>query len=280
MKIQHLLAAVSVCGLTVLIQESAGQPERNPRRAEPAQPAQPADPARRMDERRVDRPTAQPPADADMEAWLKASTPGEAHARLNALAGRWEAQMTIWHMPGSEPERMTATSRYTWVLGDPESDQGRFLRQEFNGEMMGQPFRGIGYWGYDNLKEQYTCVWMDTMSTSMNVMHGTYRSDDRSVTLRGTYRSPDGNDWNTRLVLSIPDDNRHTLKYFQSARGIEEYQTMEINFTRARGGPPEFDRERMRERMRDGRPGEAPRPGGERPGARPGNDGPESPRRP
>ena len=49
---------------------------------------------------------------------------------------------------------------------------GRFLRSRFSGEMMGQPFEGIGIEGYDNFKKKYVSVWFDSLSTSLFVMSG------------------------------------------------------------------------------------------------------------
>ena len=45
---------------------------------------------------------------------------------------------------------------------------GRFLHQEFNGEMMGSPFIGIGITGYDNGSKQYVSNWMDSSEKGKN----------------------------------------------------------------------------------------------------------------
>lgn len=42
-------------------------------------------------------------SDADEEAWVRAMTPGEPHARLADRAGEWRAVVTIWEEPGREP---------------------------------------------------------------------------------------------------------------------------------------------------------------------------------
>ena len=57
---------------------------------------------------------------------------------------------------------------------------GRFLQQEFTGEMMGQPFSGVGINAYDNLRKRYVTTWIDTMGTGIfhDGRHGERRWQD------------------------------------------------------------------------------------------------------
>ena len=48
---------------------------------------------------------------------------------------------------------------------------GRFLQQEFTGEMMGHPYSGIGISGYDNLRKTL-CVDMDRHDGNRSLRHG------------------------------------------------------------------------------------------------------------
>ena len=63
---------------------------------------------------------------------------------------------------------------------------GRYLEQRFKGDIMGMPFEGIGYTGYDNVKKQYWGTWMDNMSTGMMTSTGTAPPTGRSWTFNGT----------------------------------------------------------------------------------------------
>jgi len=55
--------------------------------------------------------------------------------------------------------------------------EGRFLKQEIRGQMMEDqpPFEGVGFTGYDNMRQEYQAVWFDNMATGM--MRGTGRFD-------------------------------------------------------------------------------------------------------
>lgn len=58
---------------------------------------------------------------------------------------------------------------------------GRFLYQEFNGQMVGRPFNGIGIDSYDNMRKRYVTAWMDSMGTGVFLMEGTADSDGRTI---------------------------------------------------------------------------------------------------
>src|SRR5947209_5397445 len=95
-----------------------------------------------------------------MEAMMRAGTPGDAHKKLAAMAGTYEAKVKMWMDPKTPPAESTGTAVMEMVLG------GRWLQERFDGSMMGQPFSGIGYTGYDNIRQMYVGTWMDTVSTA------------------------------------------------------------------------------------------------------------------
>ena len=103
---------------------------------------------------------------AQMDAWMKASTPGDAHKKLDNMVGAWDVKVKSWMQPGAPPMESTGTAMNAWVLG------GRWMEEKFTGSFMGMPFQGIGYTGYDNIKKRYVGTWMDNMSTAVMVSTG------------------------------------------------------------------------------------------------------------
>src|SRR5689334_14429016 len=81
---------------------------------------------------------------AMMEAYSKLATPGAPHRLLARMAGSWNARIKSWVEPDLPPTESVGTCEQKMVL------EGRFLQQEFSSEMMGNPFNGIGFMGYDN----------------------------------------------------------------------------------------------------------------------------------
>lgn len=82
---------------------------------------------------------------AMMETYKKLATPGEPHKQFASLAGSWMTQSKEWMEPGKPPMESTGSVEMKMLL------DGRFLQQEFSGNMMGQPYSGVGITAYDNL---------------------------------------------------------------------------------------------------------------------------------
>lgn len=120
---------------------------------------------------------------AMMEVWKKAAMPGEPHKLFAGLAGSWTTQTKEWTEPGKPPSESTGTADMKMLL------DGRFLYQEFNGTMMGQPFAGIGIDAYDNMTKKYVTAWMDSMGTGIFTMQGTASPDGKTITLKGHIRN-------------------------------------------------------------------------------------------
>ncbi|THI87102.1 MAG: DUF1579 domain-containing protein [Nitrospira sp. CG24A] len=86
---------------------------------------------------------------AMMEVWKKMATPGEPHKLFAGLAGSWTTTTKEWMEPGKPPTESTGTAEMKMLL------DGRFLYQEYNAQMMGQPFSGVGIDAYDNMTKKY-----------------------------------------------------------------------------------------------------------------------------
>jgi len=109
---------------------------------------------------------------------------------------------------------------------------GRFLYQEFTGQMMGQPFSGIGMDGYDNLRKTYVTAWFDTMATGIFLMEGTASLDGKTITLEGQHDEPGGGHMTHRAVWTLVDANTQTFDMYGAHHGGQEMKVMEIVYTR------------------------------------------------
>lgn len=125
---------------------------------------------------------AQEPAAGDlqmqemMKKWEEAGTPGAAHKVLNDFVGSWTVTMKWWmEGPDKPPMEYSGASTIQWVLG------GRFLEERYAGEMMGKPFEGIGFLGYDNFRGRYQIIWLDNSSTAIFTASGTYDADQKAL---------------------------------------------------------------------------------------------------
>ena len=164
---------------------------------------------------------------AMMDMWLKMSTPGAPHEGLAKSVGTWDAKVKMWMDPAAPPEESTGTSVNTMILG------GRWLEQRYTGSMMGQPFEGVGYTGYDNYKKEYVGTWMDTSSTAPMMTTGQMAADGKSATFTGTMDDfMTGKACQMKEVLTFTDADHQTFEMWASGPDGQMYKNMEINYTR------------------------------------------------
>ena len=168
------------------------------------------------------------PRDAMMEAWMKAATPGEFHAHLNPLAGKWSQEVKWWMAPGIPPQVSTGTSEYEWIMG------GRYLLSKVRGDMAGQPFEGLGILGYDNYKKKYTSVWLDNMGTMIMTSLGTCDESGKVINMAGTFDDVGTGKPNQkfRTICRVISNDKNVFEMYMPAPDGTEFKTLEITYTR------------------------------------------------
>jgi len=172
------------------------------------------------------KPEKQMDPQAMMEMYQKLATPGEPHKQLASLAGSWTTKTKEWMEPGKPPTEADGSVEMRMLL------DGRFLQQDFTGEMMGQPYTGVGITGYDNLRKKYVSIWLDTMGTGPFMMEGTASGDGKTITLKGQHAEPGGGHMTHRAVWKIVDSNTQTFDMWGAHGGGKEMKEMEIVYTR------------------------------------------------
>ena len=174
-------------------------------------------------DKKAEKPMDQP---AMMELWQKLAQPGEPHKLFASLAGSWTTTTKEWMEPGKPPTESTGTAEMKMLL------DGRFLYQEYNAQMMGQPFSGIGINAYDNMSKKYVTAWMDTMGTGIFMMEGAASADGKTITLKGSHAEPGGEQMKHRAIWKITDANTQTFEMYGSHHGGKEMKMMEIVYAR------------------------------------------------
>jgi hypothetical protein len=111
---------------------------------------------------------------------------------------------------------------------------GRFLEEDFYGDMMGKPFHGRTVLGFDNVKKTFNSVWFCDMQTSLFVTEGRGENDNKVITLEGTSSCPGTGrtDQRMRVVLRQISPDKRTFEMFDLSNG-HNAKTMEIVYTRS-----------------------------------------------
>ena len=165
---------------------------------------------------------------AAMDAMMRAATPGDAHKKLNAMVGTFDAKIKMWMEPGAPPAESSGKAVNEWVLG------GRWVQQRFDGTFMGQPFSGIGYTGYDNVRHMYVGTWMDSMSTSMmNSSGGDPDASGKNWRFAASSVDPvSGDPVNIDERLTVVDNDHQVFEMYGPGPDGSIYKMMEITYTR------------------------------------------------
>lgn len=163
---------------------------------------------------------------AMMELWQKMAQPGEPHKLFASLAGSWTTTTKEWMEPGKPPTESSGTAEMKMLL------DGRFLYQEYNAQMMGKPFSGIGIDSYDNMTKKYVTAWMDTMGTGIFIMEGTASADGKTITLKGSHPEPGGGKMSHRAVWKIVDASNQTFEMYAAHGHNKEMKMLEITYSR------------------------------------------------
>jgi len=168
----------------------------------------------------------------DKEEMMKqaeaAGRPGPGHKALEPFVGNWKAEVKCWMDPDAPAQVSQGTAKASWIMN------GRFLQEDFQGEMMGKPFNGRTLLGYDNVKQTYNSVWFSDMQTSLFTTEGKGEKGNSVITLEGESSCPGTGrlDVPMKVVLRVVSPSKRTLEMFDSSRG-ENARTMEITYTKS-----------------------------------------------
>lgn len=158
-----------------------------------------------------------------------AATPGTPHKLLAEMSGNWKTVSKMWESPDAQPMTSKGNAKLRMILG------GRWLQQDFKGTNMGQPFEGIGFFGYDNVKGKYVSHWIDSMSTGSMQAEGDYESSSKTFKDEGSMSCPlsSTKKQEIRTEWQMISKNKLVFSMFGGgpAKG-PEFKMMEITYSR------------------------------------------------
>jgi len=156
----------------------------------------------------------------------EAATPGQAHANLQPLVGKWVTETKIWMDPNRAPEVSKGRANHEWMLGK------RFIKEDYSGKFGGQAFQGVGTIGFDNVKQEYVSTWVDTMGTGIMTSEGKFDPATHSIEMNGKYSCPMMGEKEARTVTKILSNNTHVFEMYDRTPDGKEFKTLEITYKR------------------------------------------------
>jgi hypothetical protein len=160
-----------------------------------------------------------------MEVWQELAAPGEPHKLLATRVGGWSTKSRHGIELDVPPMEFVGSCDRKMFL------DGRFLQEEFSGELMRSPFTGIGVIGHDNHSKMHVSIWMDSMSTGIYFFEGTASQDGRSISLESSFNGTVKGPGTWHLLSRIVDENTEVAEMrMEYESGREE--KCETNYTR------------------------------------------------
>jgi hypothetical protein len=157
-------------------------------------------------------------------ARMQAMMPGEVHAELAKGVGHYQVDMRMWMAPGTEPMPMPCTANVEMILG------GRYLKQEFKGNFMGEEFEGLMLMGYDNLTDEYWSLWIDNMRTGYSLSIGREDENGNQV-MNGWMRDPRTPQGRPLRSVTVPGENgSFVVHMYDSLPDGGEFEVMEMTY--------------------------------------------------
>ncbi|HXY39863.1 MAG TPA: DUF1579 domain-containing protein [Vicinamibacteria bacterium] len=153
--------------------------------------------------------------------------PGPEHDVLRKDVGTWDATVEM-----TAPDGQKTTSKGTETV----SMIGFWQVSSFKGQMMGEPFQGLGSVTFDPTKKKYVGTWIDSMTPGYSTMEADLSADGRTMT--GTMEGPDmsGKMVKSREVTEWrPDGTRVFSMYGPGDTAGKQAPMMTITY-RKRGG--------------------------------------------
>jgi hypothetical protein len=176
------------------------------------------------------QPPAMPDADAMksmMEKAKKFTEPGEAHKALSRFLGNWDTE-TRFFMGGQASPPEKGTSETTWLI------EGRWLKSQWRGTMMGMPNQGFMILGYDNFKMSYVTSVVSSMDTAMLHSEGDMDPGGKTLITYGTldeYLSGE-HDKMVKYVWRFESNDKIVMEIHDLPIGENNTKVIEITSTR------------------------------------------------
>jgi hypothetical protein len=166
---------------------------------------------------------AGPPAASITES--RVSAPGPEHARLTAMCGTWDVEMTFWLKPGAAGLATKATSAIRSLF------DGLFVEEKIEGALNGAPFTTLAWTGFNSSTHQYEATRIASTNPGRIVETGGYDETTRQFELKADYPLA-GDTWHQRTVIQPVSADAMIATSYLSFGKVPEWKAVEIKYTR------------------------------------------------
>lgn len=164
-------------------------------------------------------------AAASVIAMTTAVHAAPAHARLIAMCGTWDVEMTFWFQPGRPGVTTKGTSTIRPLLG------GLYVEEAIEGTLNGAPFTTLAWTGFNTDTHQYEATRIASTNTMRIAETGGYDEKTRQFELKADYPLA-GETWHQRTVIQPMSADTMLATSYLSFGSVPEWKAVEITYTR------------------------------------------------
>jgi hypothetical protein len=162
---------------------------------------------------------------AVVAALLAAPAADPPHARLAAMCGTWDVEMTFWLQPGRPGIPTTGISTIRPLF------DGLFVEEKIEGALHGAPFTTLAWTGYNPGTKQYEATRIASTNSIRIAETGGYDEQASQFELRADYPLA-GDTWHQRTVIQVTSNNTMIAASYLRFGAVPEWKAVEIKYTR------------------------------------------------
>ena len=147
------------------------------------------------------------------------------HARLTAMAGTWDVEVTFWFQPGRPGITTKGTSTIRSLF------EGLFVEEKIEGTLNGRPFTTLAWTGFNTGTHKYEATRIASSNTMRIAETGAYDENTKQFELKADY--PLGTDtWHQRTVIQPLSADSMIAASYLSFGTVAEWKAVEIKYSR------------------------------------------------
>lgn len=151
--------------------------------------------------------------------------PDPEHARLTAMCGTWDVEMTFWLKPGAPGMTTKGTSTIRSLL------DGLFIEEKIDGQLNGMPFTTLSWTGFNTSSHEYEATRIASTNTSRITENGAWDQQAGRFELKGSYNLA-GDTWTQRTVIQPTSADMMVASSYLSFGKVPEWKAVEIRYKR------------------------------------------------
>jgi uncharacterized protein DUF1579 len=164
---------------------------------------------------------------AALVAVFAAAVPSDPeHARLTAMCGTWDVEMTFWLRPGGAGVTTRGTSTIRPLF------DGLFVEERIEGTLNGAPFTTLAWTGFNTATHEYEATRIASTNSIRIAETGAYDEKSRQFELKADYRLA-GDTWHQRTVIQQSTADAMIASSYLSFGNVPEWKGVEIRYARS-----------------------------------------------